>query len=140
MAKVTVTRSVEAPADRLFGMLGDFGNTSWVPGAPETQVEGEGPGMLRIIKTGPGSAIRERLESLDRAARTLSYSIPEGNPLPVTDYLATVVVTPAGPDRSQLDWSCSFEPAGISEADAVKAVRGMYEMLVGWVKDAAEKG
>jgi mxaD protein len=140
MPKVEVRRTVEVPAERLFGLLGDFGNTSWVPGAQETEVEGDGPGMVRIIRTGPDSVIRERLEALDPKSRTLSYSIPEGNPLPVSDYLASVAITPSGDDRCEIAWSCSFEPVGVSESEAIAAVESIYEMLVGWVKDAAEKG
>jgi hypothetical protein len=51
----------------------------------------------------------------------------------VTDYRATICVRDKGAG-SELDWSVRFTPAGIPEADAAKAIEGMYGMMIGWIE------
>ena len=63
------------------------------------------------------SAIRERLESHDPAARVFSYSIVEG-PMPVENYLATVSVEPLDGDRSRVVWDVTFESTAPEDAIA----------------------
>jgi hypothetical protein len=41
---------------------------------------------------------------------------------------------PPGGAGSELDWSATFEPVGASEADARKAIEGMYGVMVGWIE------
>jgi len=135
MGKATVKESIAAPADELWKLVADFGNTSWMPGGGgSVEVEGSGPGMARIISAGDRK-IREVLESCDGAARTLVYTIPEGVPFPVENYRSTMIVT--GDDTaSELEWSCTFEPAGITEAEAQAMIEGMYGTMVGWVRES----
>ena len=57
-------------------------------------------------------------ETVDEAGRTISYTIPEGLPMPVKDYRATMRVADAGAGKSALDWSCTFAPDGVGEAEA----------------------
>jgi hypothetical protein len=65
------------------------------------------------------------LQTFDEQARTYTYSIEEG-PFPVTGYLAKVEVKDAGGQKTQVTWSGSFTPTGISEAEAVKLFDGVY--------------
>jgi hypothetical protein len=134
MAKATVTTDFSIPADKLWALVRDFGNVSWVQGASDTAVEGEGVGMVRIFKAGDGPPIRERLEALDDAARSLTYTIPENLPLPVKDYTSTMTVTPKG-DGCTLEWTCVGEPDGVSEQQMVEAIQGMYTVMTGWIKE-----
>ncbi len=135
MACASVKQRIEVPAHKVWALLADFGNTSWMPGGGgEIEVQGSGPGMLRIIRAGE-QKIHERLESLDEAKRTLVYTIPEGVPLPVSDYRATVVVSESGAGAAELEWRCSFEPSGADEATAQKLIEGLYATMIGWVRD-----
>jgi hypothetical protein len=79
---------------------------------------------VRTLFLAGGGTIVERLEHSDDGARTYSCSIIEG-PLAVSDYRATIAVTGEG-DNCTIEWSREFEPAGISEQDAVQAVRDAY--------------
>jgi hypothetical protein len=135
MANARVSRRLDVPADRLWKLVAAFGDTSWMPGPPKVQVVGSGPGMERRIQ-GPDKAIHERLESVDDAGRTLVYTIPVNVPFPVTDYRATMRVRAEGAG-SELDWSCSFTPAGVDEATARQAIEGMYGMMIGWIETRA---
>lgn len=133
MAHVRVTRALAVPADALWKLVASFGDTSWMPAGAQVTLHGSGPGMERRIAAGPDRVIHERLESVDEAGRTLTYSIPVNVPFPVKDYRATMRVRARGAG-SELDWSASFEPAGASEADAGKAIEGMYGVMIGWIE------
>jgi hypothetical protein len=137
MATARVTRALDVPADALWKLVAAFGDTSWMPAGAQVTVHGSGPGMERRIAAGEGKVIRERLEFADAASRTLVYTIPQNVPFPVKDYRATMRVRAKGAG-SELDWSASFEPAGASEADAAKAIEGMYGVMIGWIEARAK--
>jgi hypothetical protein len=137
MAAARVTRTLDVPAAALWKLVAAFGDTSWMPAGAQVTVVGAGPGMERRIAAGEGKQIRERLESVDEKGRTLVYTIPEGVPFPVTDYRGTMRVRAEGA-KSELDWSAHFEPAGASEADARKAIEGMYGVMIGWIEARAK--
>jgi hypothetical protein len=133
MATARVTRELGVPPDALWKLVSSFGDTSWLPGGAAVTVHGSGPGMERRITAGPDKVIRERLESVDESSRALVYTIPENVPFPVKDYRATMRVR-ATRTGSELDWSASFEPVGVSEAEAAKAIEGMYGLMAGWLE------
>ena len=162
MATARVTRTLDVPATTLWKLVSSFGDTSWMPGGAQVTLHGSGPGMERRIQAGPDKVIRERLESVDERGRTLVYTIPENVPFPVKDYRATMRVREKGAARagsardelasdvprsepqaseassSELDWSVSFEPVGASEAEAAKAIEGMYGVMIGWIEARAK--
>ncbi len=136
MARTSVKKVVDVPVERLWALLADFGNVQWMP-VPEgsVRVEGEGPGMVRIIPAGEGKGgIRERLEASDDKTRTLIYTISEGLPLPVSDYRAVVRVQDApGGGGAEIEWTCEFQPDGVDEATAAPMIQGLYETMIGWI-------
>lgn len=132
MAQTTVKADFSVPAEKLWGLVRDFGNVPWIPGGDEATVEGEGVGMVRVLA---GGAVRERLESLDEAGRQIGYTIVEGLPIPARDYHATMSVTARGADACELDWSCRYEPDGITAEEAGAQFEGLYAMMIGWIKE-----
>jgi polyketide cyclase/dehydrase/lipid transport protein len=134
MARVVVKGEIEVPADRLWKLVADFGNVGWIPGGESARTEGNGPGMVRIIDMGAGE-IRERLESRDEAAQTIVYTIPQGLPMPITDYRATMIVRALGDRRSELEWSCTFQPDGVPEAEPRAQLENLYTIMIGWIRD-----
>ncbi len=138
MIEVKVSGEIEASAATLWGLLRDFGSIGWMPPVTRSETEGEGVGMVRLIYAGDGPPVREQLEARDDAQRQLGYGIPEGNPLPVDDYHATVQVGELGPKRSSIEWVGRFSARGVSDAEAEATVKGMYGVLISWVKAAAE--
>jgi hypothetical protein len=133
-SSIVVKEQIAVPAERLWQLVADFGNVRWIPGGETCRTEGSGPGMVRIMGMG-GSEIRERLESVDAAQRTIVYTIPAGLPMPIRDYRATMRVRDAGPGASELEWSCSFVPDGATESDAKAQVEGLYRMMIGWIRE-----
>ena len=66
--------------------------------------------------------------------------IPRGNPMPVTDYLATVRVEELGAGRCRVHWSATADAQGISSEQAAEILSGVYGQMLGWVADALAKG
>ncbi|MDP7570235.1 MAG: SRPBCC family protein [Myxococcota bacterium] len=133
MAKLTVSRTLDAQTDALWKLVRDFGDVRGIPGAEHAKLEGSGPGMVRILG-GPDGSVRECLESIDEANQSIVYTITEGLPFPVTGYRATMRVSDAG-GKGHLDWSCTFEPAGVPEEEAAKGIETMYGIMLGWIED-----
>ncbi len=68
----------------------------------------------------------------------VGYSITN-NPLPVSRFDAVVAVQPT-PAGSGIRWEVDYEPSGPTDADAQAArdaVEAVYEMMAGWLADAA---
>jgi carbon monoxide dehydrogenase subunit G len=124
MARIEVNEEYTASADAVWERIADFGALGWMPGVERCELEGEGVGAVRAVAMGP-MTIKERLERLDAADRTLSYSIVE-SPLPAENYLATIVVSEQG-EGCRVDWSASFDvPAGVEEGAIAPAIAGGY--------------
>jgi hypothetical protein len=133
MVEVSVTRDTDVPADTLYARVADFGNVSWMKGVAKCEVTGDGPGMVRNIFVSPEAPpVVEKLTARDDAAKRIEYSIPEGNPLPIENYAAYVVVSESGAG-SRIEWGCTGDAKGIDDAAAKTAVEGMYGVLIGWV-------
>lgn len=126
MATARVSETVNANADEVFAVLGNFG-VAKSDIIKDLKMRGSGIGCIRELTLASGAKILERLENHDPATRTVTYSIQsEDHPLPFKAYVATFVVTPAGPKQCRIDWFGNFEPKGVSEAEAVKLAEGIY--------------
>jgi hypothetical protein len=122
VAEVREEGELGASVDEVWKVVGDFVGLVEGMGVP-VESEGEGIGMTRKISMGPAPVI-ERLEERDESAKKIVYSIVEG-PLPVSGYVSTMQLSPAGDGRTKLVWSSTFEPVG-DEATATQIVSGIY--------------
>ena len=135
MTTAKVSETINASADAVFAILGDFAGIEG-PGIEAKTIEGEGIGMTRTLTMG-GAAVVERMDNHDPNSRTLTYSIQnEDAPLPFSGYVATLTVTPTGDNQCRVDWFGNFEPKGASEEDAIKLAQGIY---LGMIKGAGKK-
>ena len=79
MAEAIVKETVDVPVDRLWALVADFGDVSWMPAGTQAELEGSGAGMARII--GGGDApIREVLERSTTTRRRSSTRSPRTFP------------------------------------------------------------
>ncbi len=125
MGRATVQKEIAASAAQVWDIVRDFGGVQrWSPGLSSCEVDKEGVGAVRTIKLGD-MVIREKLESLDDATRTFSYSIVEA-PLPLSNYLSTFTVADTEPGKSQITWSATFDAAGMTDEQAAQMVEGIY--------------
>ena len=126
MSEAKVVKKIGAPADAVWAQLGNFAGIQAGGGIDSVSFEGEGVGMTRTIVMG-GRPIVERLEVHDADARTFTYAIiNEDSPLPFSNYSATVRIEDNGDDTCTVDWTGTFEPRGVPEADAINMATGIY--------------
>jgi len=126
MSEAKVVKSVAAPADAVWAQLGDFSGIEAGGGIDSVSFEGEGVGMTRTIVMG-GRPVVERLEAHDAGERTFTYAIiNEDSPLPFSNYSATVRIIDNEDDTCTVDWTGSFEPRGVEEAEAINMATGIY--------------
>jgi len=128
MATTQVTRTLDTTPDALWRCVRAFGDLPWAPRDLKIEVRGEGVGQVRIIDRRHGR-IYEQLTSLDDDARSLTYIVPAGNPVPVTDYEARMTVSDDG-GKGRLTWSCVFEPDGVTEEEAARDLRERYTAVI----------
>lgn len=125
MASASATIRVAVPASDVWQLVGGFlALPDWLPLIASSEAA-EG-GRLRKLKTADGAVIIEKLETFDEANRNYSYSIVEG-PFPVTNYLANLQVTAISDQETEVTWSGSFTPDGITDAEAESLFDGVYQ-------------
>jgi carbon monoxide dehydrogenase subunit G len=135
MASVKVSDRIDAPADKVWDLIGDFGGISrYSTGFKSVTCEGRGVGAVRTITLPNEAQIQERCELLDPVRRTLDYSIVAGS-LPLTGYLARIQLFEDGAG-TRIEWSSTFEPKGISEAQGIAMVEGIYKGGIKGLKKA----
>ncbi|QXH37533.1 SRPBCC family protein [Pseudomonas muyukensis] len=111
-------------ADRVWQLIGGFDALpDWLPFIPESALS-QG-GRVRTLKSVDGDTIIERLLDFNEARRSYSYTILTG-PAPVRDYQSTLCVVAQG-SGARVQWSGSFVPQGISDAEATALFAGIYE-------------
>jgi len=139
MGRIRLDGKFEVSAEALWDVVSDFGNVFWLPGDPDFESEGEGPGMIRTIRVGKATPVREQLKECDAEERAIHYTIVEGSPLPVRDYLATMKVVALKEGGSRLEWSSTWDPEGVSEEQAQATIKGVYEVVLHAMKAKVEK-
>jgi carbon monoxide dehydrogenase subunit G len=133
MLSVKVSERIEAPSDRVWELVRDFGGVRrYAAGIEKCSVEGSGVGAVRTLSLAGGAELRERLEAIDDARRRLSYSIVSG-PIPVASYLATIEICDEA-SGCRVDWSSTFEAKGITDDQARRMIEGVYRGGIAGIK------
>ena len=136
MAEAKVQDTINAEIGAVWAELGNFAGIQLGPGIDSVEYEGEGVGMLRTIGLPHGNVV-ERLEIHDEGTHTFKYAIiNDDSPLPFSDYSATVIMTDNGDGTTAVDWTGTFEPKGVDEAQAVKVACGIYGGAIAGAKKA----
>ncbi len=133
MSSVKVSERLAASASSVWDLLRDFGGVQrYSAGIESCKVEGEGVGAVRTLGLPGGLSLQERLEAFDDRGRKLRYAIIAG-PIPVENYLASIEVSEDG-DGCRIDWSSSFDPKGISDAQGVAMLEGVYKAGINGIR------
>lgn len=138
MLEVTVMRELNADANEVWAILGDFGNLSWVPGPEKVEVIGSGEGMIRRLHISGMEPFDEVLQSLDADQKTFSYAIPKNAVIPFDNYIADVTVAAGAGTTSQVVWHCTLDNGDVPEADANSMMEGSYNMMLDALANAVE--
>jgi len=120
----TVIMTSSMSTDALWKKVGDFcGIAAWHPAIEKCVLSADG--KQRTLSLRGGGILVEALESWDNAHHSYEYTILSG-PLPVTNYHSTISVTDDA-KGSVLKWEGTYDAEGAPDAEAKKAIDGVYE-------------
>lgn len=141
---VTQTVVIEAPAAKIWAIMGNFADLTWVPAVKHSSAtQGNVVGSVRTLDLG-GPKLTERLAAYDAAHWDYGYTIlptaANEAVLPVSDYSSTITLSAAGAGKTRVTWSGNFAPApGKTAAAAVGAITGVYQAGLGNLAKLAVK-
>jgi uncharacterized protein YndB with AHSA1/START domain len=146
--KVTETVTIDAPADKVWGLIKNFDAlATWHPAVEASPADkGNAEGSVRQLKLKGGGALTETLEAHDDAKMRYSYRAKDGGALPVTNYTSTISVKADGA-KSVVEWRGAFyrgypnnnPPPDQNDEAAVAAVTGVYKAGLANLKTIAER-
>ena len=149
--KVSESVEIDAPADKVWAVVGNFQDMSWLP--PVEKTEGTGGNEVKATRTltlKGGATVAEELAKYDAAKMTYMYRIDKVDikTLPVNDYSSTLEIEAEGPTKTKLTWRGAFyrgymnndPPPDLNDEASKKAVSGLYRAGLDNVKAKVEKG
>ncbi len=148
--KVVETIEIDAPPAKVWAIIGNFQDMSWLPGVVKT--EGEGGVTPEVAKRrltlANGATIEERLVQYDETSMSLRYLMEhvDINVLPVGNLSATLKVIPAD-GKSVIEWKSRFyrafpggnPPEQFTDEIAVQAVSSLFKTGLSALKAKAER-
>ncbi|MBO1415259.1 SRPBCC family protein [Streptomyces sp. FH025] len=130
MAGTTVSTVVEAPAERVWELIGDFHALgSWHPGLPPSrlgnELTGNTIGSVRLFELDAG-VLHETLVAYDDEARSYTYSFPDGTS-GMDHYRATLRVLPVTElGASFVEWSASYDVEAEQREATADRLNGVF--------------
>ncbi len=148
--KVTETIEINAPADKVWAVIGNFQDMSWHPAFTKTEgTGGNEPNAKRTLTLGSGAKIEEQLDKYNKDAKSYAYEITnvDVKDVPVSNYSSTISVSGEG-GKSTVEWRGAFyrgyvnndPPPELSDEAAVKAITGVYKAGLEALKKKVEGG
>ena len=131
--------TIHAPTDAIWQVISNFGAAGqYLAGVVDCTIEGQGVGALRTLTSADGSAIVERLETLDAVAQRLSYAMLTDTPF--GNCLTTMALRDLGPYQAELTWSATFQTEGIPATEAIDLLEGALAANCLTLKQFMESG
>lgn len=123
MAEVSVAKRYQVPAEAMWGRVGDPGAlATWHPGVETTELLDGGRTRVNTVPGG-GRVVEPILEQADRQ---YTFRMAE-SPLPFAEFVSTIQVRADGDGACVVEWGATFQPSGVSEAEASDLVRGFFQ-------------
>lgn len=149
--KVRESIEIDAPQAKVWAVIGNFQDMSWLAGVAKTEGEkGNEIGATRRLTLAPGITIDEELYKYEPEMMSYSYRITavDVKVLPVTNYSSTLSVSPAPGGKAKLEWAGAFyrgfpnndPPPELNDEAAVKAVSELYRGGMAALKKKIESG
>ena len=123
MAHVAVSKRYDLPATEMWARIGDPGAlATWHPGVETTElIDG---GRTRVNTIPGGARVVEPI--LEQTDHSYTFRITD-SPLPLSDYVSTIQARGDGDRACTVEWEATFEPNGVTEADAADLIRGFFQ-------------
>lgn len=148
--KISESIEINAPADKVWAVIGDVKNADWMENVTKTEVSGDVPNKFtRTLTLKNGNQIQETSNKYKPDEKLFSYYIEKVDvkDLPANDYSATITVEPAGDAKSKVEWKAAFyrgymnndPPPELNDEASQKAVRGLYRTGLDALKAKLEK-
>ena len=148
--KVVETIEINAPADKVWAVIGNFQDMGWHPAFAKTEgTGGNDANATRKLTLASGGTIEEKLNKYDTDGKSLSYEITsvDVKVVPVSNYSSTISVKGDG-DKSTVEWKGAFyrgyvnndPPPELSDEAAVKAITGVFKDGLAALKKKIEGG
>jgi hypothetical protein len=120
------SKTTSQPVDAVWQKVGDFcGIANWHPAIEKCELSADK--KVRTLTLKGGGTIVEKLVRWNDGNHSYTYSIVSG-PLPVANYESTLHVSPAKSGKgSVISWRGKYTAKGASDADAKKAIDGVYD-------------
>ncbi|AMK79153.1 MULTISPECIES: SRPBCC family protein [Methylomonas] len=149
-AKLTATVTIDAPAAKVWDLIKNYDDMSWLPAVRSVTGEGtNNKGAVRTLHLTSGGTITEELKAYDAAKFAYKYKITEMSSsgtikhagqdehipvLPVGNYAAEISVTDKG-GKAEVEWVATYyrayvnnnPPAELNEEAADKAVTNVLK-------------
>lgn len=148
--KVTETITINAPAAKVWAVIGNFDALKdWHPLVEASPADkGNEPGSVRTLTFKGGGELVETLQRHEADLMRYSYRAKDGGALPVTNYTSTIAVTAKGDNVSEVEWRGAFyrgfpnndPPPDQNDEAAVKAITGAYQAGLTALKKKVEGG
>ncbi len=138
MHEILIEKTLNAPLTGVWRVLADFSNLSWYPMAERVEQIGEGIGQIRrIYMSGMEHPVDEKLERVDEAQHSFSYSIPG---VPMLNYQVTVNLSDGGNGRCDVRWHATFDGVaeGVNADDMVAIMSDTYGSMLSDIERAAQ--
>jgi len=146
--KVVEKIEIDAPAAKIWEIVGNFQDLSWHPAVAKTEgTGGNAVDAKRKLTLKDGGVIEESLTKYDADGKSMSYKIDavDVKVLPVNNYSSTISVKDDG-GKSVVEWKGAFyrgfmnndPPPELSDEAGVKAVSDVYKSGLAALKAKAE--
>jgi hypothetical protein len=156
--KVIEKVTINASPDKVWKVMGNFQDASWIPGVKSTSGTGgnsidpkndDNEVAHRTITLDNGGVITEGLYKYDAAEHSYSYRIDKVDPkvLPVNDYSSTISVESTdGGKTSTVEWKGAFyrgymnndPPPDMNDEASQAAVQKLYQASLANLKKKVE--
>ncbi len=106
IVRVSKTTHLSAAADEVWAFVSDFaGFASWQPHIASIEMQPDGDRKVNFTR---GDSVLDRITAQDDAAKTLTYGLVPGQPVPMKSLEATFAVTGDG-DGSQVEYTIEID-------------------------------
>ncbi len=160
--KVEEQITINAPAQKVWGIIKEYGDASWLPAVKSTDAKGGNTeGSIRVLTLQDGGTITEELKKYDEGKMSFAYKITEMSAaktinhagadvkvpvLPVDNYAASIDLEAKG-ETTVVTWKAGFyraytnnnPPPEMNEEAANTAVIGIFKAGLENLKKLAEK-
>ena len=149
--KISESIEINAPADKVWAVIGDVKNADWIQNVTKTEVTGDVPNKFkRTLTLKNGDQIQETSNKFKPDEKLFSYYIDKVDvkDLPANDYSASITVEPAGDAKSKVEWKAAFyrgymnndPPPELNDEASEKGVGDWIKASLANLKAKVEKG